>query len=224
MKTPIKLGFLVLAISSNIYADDTNSLWSAWFNSTKINDQWQLISDVQVRSSDEAKFVRNVLVRPGLSYAVSPNTAVAAGYAYIGSYSPDQPDTLEHRLWQQVVHRQALAAGQLQHRVRLEQRFIERASGGDIHSDRLRYFLRYTQPISADASTFVALQNEVFLNLTHKDSLNNQRFDQNRAYIGLGKTLKPGLSVELGYLNQHINGLRNDTTNHAIQASVSTNF
>lgn len=212
-----------LLLASTAHAD-SQSLWTAWFNSASINEQWKFISDVQVRSADKAEFVQNVLIRPGLSYALTANTDIAAGYAYIGSYSPTVPDTTEHRLWQQLVHRHDAGHGRLQHRFRLEQRFIERASAGDIYSDRLRYFVRYTQPLSAQSDYFVAAQNEVFLNLSNKDSLNNQTFNQNRAYLGLGKKLSPTLSVELGYLNQRINGLNSDTTNHALQASFSTSF
>ena len=121
----------------------------------------------------------------------------------------------------------------LQHRLRLEQRFVEPVGGGErAYSQRLRYFLRgvvpLAQPLAGGAKfergPFAALQNEVFLNVGHRDAVNGHIFDQNRAYLALGWRLRKEVDLEFGYLNQYVNGRVDDTLNHVVQLALYTRF
>lgn len=209
-------------------ATDEQSGWLAWFNNTAFDHRFGLISDVQLRSRDDWAGPRNLLIRPGLSWKVAPGHALSAGYAYIGTYPVDGRDLTEHRSWQQYVASRALPFGTLSQRFRLEQRFIDRASAPDVYSDRLRWFVRSVLPLDGvmplKLGSFIALQNEVFANLSGRDDLNGRVFDQNRAYVALGWRSGPLADVEIGYLNQWINGRSGDTVNHILQVAVYTNF
>ena len=188
------------------------------------------MSDVQVRSSDDLEGVRNLLIRPSVSYSLDAQNTFSAGVAYIGTFSPIVADTTEYRTWQQFISNRKFAGNPLTHRVRLEQRFIERAAGSDIYSDRLRYFLRFMLPLAGTANqpftqgNYIALQNEVFLNISGRSKLNGQLFDQNRAYVGFGRRLNAKVDVEIGYLNQQLNGRTQDTQNQVIQLALFTRF
>ena len=110
----------------------------------------------------------------------------------------------------------------------MEQRFIERRAA-DVFSQRLRYFFRTMVPLSKQDSTFkkgafLALQNELFLNLQNKNELNNHVFDQNRAYIAVGYRLSPKIDIEAGYLNQAIKGASTNTINNVLQLALYTRF
>ena len=110
----------------------------------------------------------------------------------------------------------------------MEQRFIERVTGENVYSDRLRYFVRLQVPLGKKAGQpftrgkYLAVQNEVFLNVSGRRNLNGQLLDQNRAYLGFGQRLSAKADIEIGYLNQQVNGRSRDTQNHVIQLAVFT--
>ena len=233
MRNLIALGsLLVISLHHPAAAStlDQQMGWGAWFNTAKLSERWSLVSDTQLRSSDGWERPRNLILRGGASYAFAPAVSLAAGYAYIDTYTPKAPALTEHRSWQQLVFQQKPAGLPLTHRLRLEQRFIERASGDDLYSDRLRYFARLQIPMADSGKagfargSYVALQNEVFLHLSARSKLNGRLFDQNRAYAGVGFRVSPQLDVEAGYLNQLLNGRGVDTENHVVLLSLYSRF
>lgn len=211
-------------------ADEQQAGWAAWFNSVSLDSRWSLASDLQLRSNDGWRELRNVLARGAVSYSLDGTISVAAGYAYITTSTPGVRDLVEQRSWQQVLVQQRLAGFPLSHRLRLEQRWIERAAGGDLYSDRLRYFMRLQVPFDGAGSAafshgaYGALQNEVFLHLTNRDDLNGKLLDQNRAYAGLGWRFGPRADLELGYLQQYLVGRGTDTQNHVVQLALYSRF
>lgn len=201
---------------------DDELVWGAWFNTATLSDRLSVISDLQVRSSDNADQVRNVLARAGLAWQLDDRHQIAAGYAHVITH-PDSGDSLtEQRTWQQLSRRDTVASLPLTHRLRLEQRRIELASGDTTTSDRLRYMVRTTLPLSGP--NYVALQNEVFLTLSGREALNDRVFDQNRAYAGLGRKFSPSVDAEVGYLNQWLQGRADDTRNHVLQVALITRW
>ena len=208
-------------------ADHTQTLWTSWSNTTALSRDWSLVSDVQLRSNDDAEDLRNFIVRAGLSYALNPQLRMAAGYAYIDTYRPGSSTLTEHRSWQQLIASQRIGGCTFSERLRLEQRFIERAGAPDTYSDRLRLQGRVTMPLQdrdkpLERGAFAFLQDEVFFHLSHRQRLNGKLFDQNRLYAGLGWRFSPKLDVEAGYLNQLVLGRSVDTQNHALQLQIST--
>ena len=209
-------------------ADAQQTGWAAWFNTYKFTDKVGLISDVQLRSRDEWAGPRNLLVRPGLAWFVAPGHSLTLGYAYVGTFNQDAPDATEHRIWQQYLATYKLDQVRVSQRLRLEERFIGRPGAADIESTRFRWFSRLVLPINGGpnwvSGPFVALQNEAFVNLSNRDDLNGKFFDQNRAYLAFGWRLNPTTDVEIGYLNQYINGRSHDTVNHVLQVALYTHF
>lgn len=229
----VRAALFVLAVttSSGLRAADVEqqSAWGAWFNTLRLGGDWSLVSDVQLRSADDAERLRNGLLRGGISHSLTPSWNLAAGYARISTHEPALPTQVEHRTWQQMLVQHRLGAGQLAHRLRLEQRSIDTVSGDDIESDRLRYFLRWQSPLQSQIGgsprgTYLALQNETFFNLSANQRLNGQRFDQNRAYLAWGLRLNPTLDLEVGYLNQAIRGRSSDIQNHVLQVAILSRF
>lgn len=209
-------------------ADDLQTGWAAWFNTTKLNDRHSLISDVQVRSTDDWEHVRTVIARVGATRAWRPGITLGAGAAYIETVNVGAPNLTEHRLWQQAVVQDTFGPRTLTQRVRIEQRFIERARASDAYSTRLRYSARLVVPLGAAQGSptthYVALQNELMLNVTGHEALNGRLVDQNRAYLGFGRRVGPKVDLELGYLNQYVVGRTRDTSSHAVQAAVYTRW
>lgn len=212
-------GLMTAGPSRAAVEEETN--WLAWFNTTRFDVRWGLVSDVQVRSRDDWDGTRNLLLRAGLSYRVNPQVSLMAGYAHIDTYPPNGPTATEHRPWQQLVVTHPLMGAKVAQRFRLEQRFIGRPNAPDAYVDRLRWFARSTLPFGARTAdgggAFVALQNEIMFNLSGRDELPGRWVDQNRAYVALGWRLAGGHDIEVGYLNQWVNGVERDTVNHVLQ-------
>ena len=235
MRKYLLLAAFFCFISTSLFAQtvNQNSGWLFFLKSTKLSEKWGLHLDVQVRSADEWGYVRNVLVRPGLTYFINKNSNVTAGYllATTKTQLSNLPDvnTNEHRIWEQYIYSHKLGSGALSHRFRLEQRFIGQPTGDDIFSQRIRYFFRFVQPLKKQEEAFTkgafaALQNETFFNLQNKDQLNGSLFDQNRVYLAAGYRFSKKFDVEAGYLNQAINGRANNTVNHVAQLAFYTRF
>jgi hypothetical protein len=159
---------------------------------------------------------------------------ITAGYAYVGhnrEVSDIQGWIPEHRIWEQFIINQRFSvqghATTLQHRFRLEQRFIGQGivDGNELTTDgydfaqRLRYFARGIFPLKKTETftngAFIALQDEIFANV--QNAPNDKIFDQNRAYIAIGWRLSPKFDIEAGYMNQFVVGKNNNSVNNIIQ-------
>jgi len=207
--------------------------WLFLMNNTKINDNWGAYLDIQVRSADDAKYVRNFLFRPGLTYYLNPKSDVTLGYLYNETFTrltgTADNSLTEHRIWEQFIYRHKVSTISVNHRFRLEQRFIGTNSGQDSFAQRFRYFVRFILPLQQnkqqfDKGPFAALQNEVFLNAQNKAKLNDRLFDQNRAYGAVGYRFSKKLDIEAGYMKQAVKGLQANTANHIVQLAVYTRF
>lgn len=244
MKKIVLAAFLSV-FASSLYAQtvNQNTGWFMFLNSTKFNDKWGLHFDLQVRSDNNWNRVRNVLVRPGITYYINKKSNATLGYLYTPTFLPKlditpvgeevmvrHKNTLtEHRIWQQYIYNQQPWKGAaLSHRFRLEQRFIERQTD-DLFSQRFRYFFRLVQPLQKQEGAFTkgmfaALQNELFFNVQNKKQLNSSLFDQNRAYLAVGYRVSKSFDIEAGYLNQAIKGANANTVNNVAQLALYTRF
>lgn len=223
--------FCLLTCSASSQTHE-QSAWIAYFNSLKLSQKWGLHLDVQARSADDVNYVKHLLIRPGLTYYFDSKQNVTVGYGYIGTFNnPDIPtdrNLTEHRIWEQYIRTYQMGRVAMAHRFRLEQRFIERPAT-DIFAQRLRYFIRAVLPLKKpeatfDKGVFLALQNELFLNLQNKDKLNGHVFDQNRAYVAAGYRLNPKFDIEAGYLNHYTDAAGENSINHVAQLAFYTRF
>jgi len=228
------LAFLsVLCTHVTAQTDQQNSGWLFLLNNTKISEKWGAYMDIQVRSADKYDHVRNLLFRPGITYYASDKHEITLGYLLNETFIrlPETSDysLTEHRIWEQYVFKHKIKAISASHRFRLEQRFIERNNTDDLFAQRFRYFFRFLIPlekgvIKFEKGLFLAIQNEIFLNIQHKDQLNGQLFDQNRAYAAAGYRFSKKLDIEAGYMNQSSKGINYNTANNIIQLAVYTKF
>ena len=214
------------------YAQTQTNGWLATFNTIKTGKKTSVHSDVQWRSGDDIKFTQTLLLRAGLNYHYNKKTILTAGYAYIDNYrniNGIDGYVPEHRIWEQIIYNHTIHKVSMSHRLRLEQRFLSRTiidnnelkNDGTLFSNRIRYFVRTIVPLHAEATfskgMFAALQNEVFLNIGNKKNVNGRSFDQNRLYLAVGYRFSKKFDLEMGYMNQYINGSSNNVNNHIAQ-------
>lgn len=184
------------------FGQDSNfGNWLIYFGNKQINTKWNWHHEVQYRNYDAIGDLEQLLLRTGLGYNLSENNNnILFGYGYILSENyisgtNEKFKVNEHRVYQQFITKQNLNRISLQHRFRLEERFVE--------SDfkfRFRYFLGLNMPISKKEmivkTIYLSAYNEIFLNTE------NEMFDRNRLYGGIGYKVNNSIRFELGYMNQ----------------------
>lgn len=210
--------------------------WGAVFHTQKFSDKWGMSFDAQFRSANHFDYLRNILLRPSVNYYFDGNKMAALGYAYVATNGRTNNGAStfrpESRIWEQLIINQKLGKGAtLQHRFRLEQRFLGNTADNandSYFAQRFRYFARAVIPFNG-ASTFkqgpfIGLQDEIFFNVQNKDKVNQHFFDQNRAYLAFGYRLSPAFDIETGYMNQYTKQASSYTINHIIQLALYTRF
>lgn len=216
MKGVIKYSIVgILALSAHLGFSQSSDLgnWLIYIGSTKINSQWNWHHEVQYRNYNALGDLEQLLLRTGIGYNLTENNNnLLLGYGFINSQNyigltDDKAGVDEHRIFQQFITKQGIGRVKLQHRYRFEQRWVEQQD----FKMRFRYFLALNIPLSTgDLSAkhfYLSAYNEIFLN--HKNNI----FDRNRLYGGIGYKLSKAVRIELGYMNQFLNGGSRDQIN-----------
>ncbi len=184
--------------------------WLLYIGNKKINNKWNIHNEIQYRNYNFIGDLEQLLLRVGAGYTFNASkNNVLLGYGYILSENYSTNNTAkeavnEHRIFQQFIARQAIGSVALQHRYRLEQRFIEKD-----FKFRFRYFLGITIPFQKkqENTIYVSLYNEIFLNSE------TPVFDRNRTFGGLGYKINQNIKLEVGYMNQFFNTTSRDQFN-----------
>lgn len=212
-------------------APNPGGYWLSYTGDNKINSRIGIHSEVQFRNVFMERTVESFLIRTGLNVYIKPYAMATAGYGYFyGSPSGDKvigSKTSEHRIWQQLILRQKTKNVFMEHRYRLEQRFIENLSTGSKREDhRLRYRFQTLFPLYSVSPhlrhLFVAVNNEIMINFRGNPS---RLFDRNRFFAGLGYQVSPKMNFQVGYLNQFSQiGNPQAQVDHILQVGVSYNM
>lgn len=212
--------FLILLVTN--FANAQKSEIGNWFNysgNQKINNKLSCWNEVQYRNYNFIGDLQQLLLRTGIGYNLTENNnTVLLGYAFINSQkylsnSNSKTGSNEHRIYQQFVTRQNFRRVFIQHRYRIEERFLS-----DELQIRFRYFLSFNIPINnntmAEKTIYASAYNEIFLNAQ------NSIFDRNRLYGALGYVINKNLRIELGYMAQTLE----NTNRNQFQIVLFNNF
>jgi hypothetical protein len=188
--------------------------WFQYFGNRQFNQKWNWHNEVQYRNYNFIGDLEQLLLRTGIGYNLSKNNNnLLLGYGFILSENYVVEDVKEqvneHRIFQQFINRHVIGVVYFQHRLRFEQRWIEKR---DVEL-RFRYFLGINIPLNAkemaSGTYYFSAYNELFLNLQ------GDVFDRNRLYGALGYQVSVGLRFELGYMNQFLPNGGRDQLNMA---------
>lgn len=207
--------------------------WFSYSGDHKFNSRFGLHSDFSIRNYFLTNSVEQSLVRVGINHYLGKLSMVTAGYAYaITLPSEDNVQGFvvsENRLWQQLILRHRTYQLFIEHRYRLEQRFLEnRDAGVNTFDNRIRYRFNALFPFYNLSPSlrhyFLAMNNELFMNLGR--SVSGQFFDRNRLYMAVGYQWSPTFNVQLGYMNQlvAVSNVLTPDVNHLLQVNVSFNM
>jgi hypothetical protein len=216
-------------------------LWLQVFNTIKLSDRWTLQNEVQARRAEFGLTWQTLLFKTTPMYRVNDYISVGAGYS-LGSAWPygKQPaasKVFEQRVFEQLNARQKVGSVPLEHRVRLEQRFVRRVDQAGtgpnpyVYANRVRYRGGTRIPIHRiDAASqhrgdaFFYVNDEVFFSFGR--NVPRQGFDQNRFAAGIGYQLSSESNIQTGYLHQYIkksDGVRAES-NHTLTIAFTYDF
>ncbi|QPH39544.1 DUF2490 domain-containing protein [Pedobacter endophyticus] len=169
-----------------------------------MNEKFDILADVQIRSDNDIRYVSTLLVRGALAYSLNDNNSIALGYAHKSDWTETGKSfehDIEHRIYQQYQLELQVKKMELELRGRFEQRFIKESDFE--FSMRARAFLGLTFPIWANedfsSGWFGGLQNEIFFNVFKKENANHHFFDQNRPFVSLGYRFNKKMETTFDY-------------------------
>lgn len=173
--------------------------WYMYFGNSKISKKLNFHNEIQYRNFDGIGDLEQLLIRTGIGYDLTENNNnILLGYGFILSQpyvKGEKTENTEHRIFQQYITKQKFGRFYLQHRYRLEERFLQ-----DDFRMRFRYFLGLNIPINnkemLPKTFYGSVYNEIFLHF------NSPVFDRNRVYGALGYVINKNMRIEAGYMNQ----------------------
>jgi len=212
------LGFIIVLVTHPAFSQNAQRIstvnangWYNYFGDHAVSERWGVHLEGQWRRHDVITKWQQLLLRPGVNFSPNKNVMFTAGYAFVDTYPyGDFPVTHrfpEHRIFEQVILKHELGKLGLQHRYRLEQRYLgQKINPSDSRIDlwryenRFRYMMRMNIPLGDEKKLYLGVYDEIMVNFGNNVASN--LFDQNRAYAALGYSLGKNTKLEIGYLLQ----------------------
>ena len=234
------LALLSFVHTSGVRADDMVQITPANSNSSGHQDiehhaqQWSVLVlqgklvgsirgylEVQPRTDLNEGELDRILIRPAIFTPIGRSVTLWAGYAAVGSFSPEV--SWEHRAWQQVQHEANFGGVIVINRSRFEERVLPNSSEVGL---RIRHMLRAVIPVDDRRVWAVVFSDEIFFNLNSPASNVQAGFDQNRAFAGISWTITPNIRIEGGYMNNFVNrpDPNSDRMNHIALLLMAVTF
>ena len=208
-----------LSASAQKTQDSDLGSWIMYSGQIRFHDKWSVHTEAQYRDYGILDEPEQILLRVGINYHFNPAASVTVGYGRITNYPDDEefsqtPSVSENRIWQQLLIRNNMGRFYLEHRYRLEQRFIK-SDNTERYLDRARYLLRLSIPLNKKAmekkALFLSFYDEIFIHFS------STPFDRNRLYGAVGYQFLPNANIQAGYLAQTVN----IKTKHYLQAGIN---
>jgi len=205
--------FPITAIGQTKITQNVEQVWLGYFNQTRLSKNIGFWGDAHLRTKED--FFTNFsqgIIRLGLTYYLTDDAKLTAGYAYVNHFPADNHANVsqpEHRPWQQVQWHTKYSKLRLMQWFRLEERFRHKTKNNDELADgynfnfRLRYNILSQFPLTKrrfQPHTFsFVLSDEAFVNFG-KQIINNY-FDQNRFFAGFHYHINKHDNLQFGYMN-----------------------
>lgn len=242
MRKIIGVVLLLVAYSNATAQKQVDNQFNTWLNYSGDHAVSKKIDVHTLYSLRRNEFVENwqqSLLRLGMGVKLTDKIKAQAGYDWLVTFPyGEQPisfRTNEHRIWAHLNLKFQEKRFYFSNRFRFENRAIENIYAGDqgerivdgfIWRYRLRYKFGVDVPLNnkqMDESTlFLSVNDELFMNLFNQDNY----FDQNWFYAGLGWKFSKNIKLKIGYMNQFFpksNGIQVEN-NHTLNISYIQNF
>jgi Protein of unknown function (DUF2490) len=195
-------------------------LWISHLGDHKLTDQWGFHTEAHIRQAGLGAMPQQLLLRPAVNFSLNPEVMFSAGYSYYYNYRygtyPIAVESWEHQAYQQMQFSSRVGKVALQHRFRMEERFIAAMKADPTaetgfafdkytYQSRFRIRLLATLPLGAQQKVepktwFLSAYDELFLNFGDNARLDGM--NQNRISGLLGYQLNKPFNAQVGYLLQ----------------------
>ena len=173
--------------------------WYTFSLNHRFNERFSVSPYAELRFYEPVTNFNLALVSIRGNYHLNSKSIVSIGYAFLDIDTvfefDNLPDVKEHRINEQYIYNHKLGKLKTQHRLRLEQRFLDFRIRNELQN-RFRYRLSFKYDLNK--TIFFSLSEEPFVNFE------NQAFHENRFYIGIGFNVLKNTQLQIGYLKQHI--------------------
>ena len=182
--------------SSNAQTDHSLGNWNAIFLKGKISPKLSLMGEGHIRSNDYNLKYDYYEVKAGISYSITKNLAGLVGTGLYNTYETGELFETpalqrEFRTWLELNFKQVFKRLNIEHRGRLEQRFLP-----NNYKNRLKYRLALTLPVNkptiVQGSIYLAVNDELFM------PQHGVVVEKNRLYGGLGYKLNGNTALQVG--------------------------
>jgi hypothetical protein len=187
--------------------NEQTQVWLSVNSTSRFTDRWGAVGDFHIRRNDFLRDPSFYFLRFGAHYWLTEAVAVTLGYAH-NWVAPAHEEwntwTQENRIYQQVQYATNVGKVRVLHRLRNEQRWQQEVvddalTGEDRFSDRVRYLVSLTIPVSGKPSVpSLVVSDEILVQFGPEIVANT--FDQNRLFLGIKKGLGRTWSFDLGYM------------------------
>lgn len=223
----IALTVFVFLLANNTKAhtlSTNNNIWFHYVGKLNLSPKWSVTLEATKRYTDMGRQPQQWFVRPSVDYALSKQHTLSMGYTHYKTFSYGQPAMFympvpEDHAWVQINSKVKAGKGQLQLRLRHENRFVGlpqrsfdsatntmqyRISGYEYRM-RLRFMFLYTIPVlQRQDKPLLSLiaGDEAFFNLGRFSG--STLMNQNRIIAGLAWHAGLNTQLQLAYIHQHI--------------------
>jgi hypothetical protein len=208
----------VMAQSSDRKVVNESAQWFATTANLKLSNRLTWVLDGQYRYIESKP--QQFQARTAIDIKINDHfSVIPLGYVYTwnsvygGFATATSRANNEHRIWQQLFYKHDISRVKLDHRIRIEERFIQRKPDESYSANkqlRLRYRFMARVPLNhekLDPNTwFASAYDEVFYTCGEVGGFGEHvtfnDIDQNRIFIGAGYQVDKQLSIQLGYIYQ----------------------
>jgi hypothetical protein len=212
--------------------------WIGYFGDHKISKKWGLHTEYQWRRDHFISYWQQSLARVGVNYKLNDKVMLTLGYGFIETFTYGNPPIArrnnegqeqafpEHRIYQDILINNDLGGFELNHRLRLEQRWLGnyydannvRINNNWRYLNRFRYRIRFAHsfkgPTIDPKEFYFHAYDEFFIGFGKNVGINT--FDQNRINVGIGYKISKQSKIEAGYFNQIVEQPRLDTNKNPV--------
>tara|TARA_R110002072_G_scaffold16233_1_gene63732 strand:+ start:34382 stop:35062 length:681 start_codon:yes stop_codon:yes gene_type:complete len=189
------------SVAQNTGTDELGA-WYILASNSKVSEKFSVQLQTQFRFFELTSEIQQFKIRSGVKYRIMEGLSVGAGYAYFRndfSYLSETPEAFdEHRIVEDILLDHNLGKVKINHRARLENRFIV-ANGETDTRHWFRYMAQFVYPFSDNWSADI--YNEIWLNVG-----NEPTFAQNWLGVGLGYKISDLIKSRVGYQRIHLDG------------------
>lgn len=119
---------LPVGLSAQRVTTSNEHLWISFMGDHRCTGHWSLHTEAHVRQAEWGRTPQQLLLRPAVNYHLNSDVVFTIGYSYYrnhryGAYTI-QASNWEHNIYQQVQFNWRAGRLSLQHRLRMEERFL----------------------------------------------------------------------------------------------------